>query len=67
MHSPEQIAATTLGAVRHARRFGVVPKVALCSHSNFGNQPVRTLHSSLGQQHESSHHYYCWRPIASFE
>ena len=35
--TPEQIAATTLGAVRHARRFGVVPKVALCSHSNFGN------------------------------
>ncbi len=35
--SPEQIAETVCGAVRHVRRFGVTPKVALCSHSNFGN------------------------------
>jgi malate dehydrogenase (oxaloacetate-decarboxylating)(NADP+) len=35
--SPEQIAQTAIGAARHARRFGVTPKVALCSHSNFGN------------------------------
>ena len=35
--TPEQIAETACGAVRHARRFGVTPKVALCSHSNFGN------------------------------
>ena len=35
--TPEQIAQCTLGAVRHARRFGITPKVALCSHSNFGN------------------------------
>lgn len=35
--TPEQIALTTLGAARHARRFGVEPKVALCSASNFGN------------------------------
>jgi malate dehydrogenase (oxaloacetate-decarboxylating)(NADP+) len=35
--TPEQIAQTILGAARHARRFGVTPKVALCSHSNFGN------------------------------
>ena len=35
--SPEQIAATVIGAARHARRFGVEPKVALCSHSQFGN------------------------------
>jgi malate dehydrogenase (oxaloacetate-decarboxylating)(NADP+) len=35
--TPEQIAETAIGAVRHARRFGVAPKVALCSHSNFGN------------------------------
>ena len=34
---PEQIATTILGAARHARRFGVTPRVALCSHSNFGN------------------------------
>ena len=35
--SSEQIAETVIGAVRHAKRFGVVPKVALCSHSSFGN------------------------------
>ena len=35
--TPDQIAETAIGAVRHARRFGVTPKVALCSHSNFGN------------------------------
>jgi malate dehydrogenase (oxaloacetate-decarboxylating)(NADP+) len=35
--TPEQIAETIIGAARHARRFGVTPKVALCSHSNFGN------------------------------
>ncbi|OHC49445.1 MAG: malate dehydrogenase [Rhodobacteraceae bacterium GWF1_65_7] len=35
--TPEQIAQTAIGAVRHAKRFGVTPKVALCSHSNFGN------------------------------
>ncbi len=35
--TPEQIAMTAIGAARHARRFGVTPKVALCSHSNFGN------------------------------
>ncbi|MGD9917214.1 MAG: NADP-dependent malic enzyme [Paenirhodobacter sp.] len=35
--TPEQITATVLGAARHVRRFGLVPKVALCSHSQFGN------------------------------
>ena len=35
--TPEQVAQTIIGAARHARRFGVTPKVALCSHSNFGN------------------------------
>ncbi|KAF0174266.1 MAG: malate dehydrogenase (oxaloacetate-decarboxylating)(NADP+) [Rhodobacteraceae bacterium] len=35
--TPEQIVETTIGAVRHAKRFGVTPKVALCSHSSFGN------------------------------
>ncbi len=35
--TPEQIAETAIGSVRHARRFGVEPKLALCSHSNFGN------------------------------
>jgi malate dehydrogenase (oxaloacetate-decarboxylating)(NADP+) len=35
--SPEQIRDTVIGAARHARRFGVTPRVALCSHSQFGN------------------------------
>ncbi len=35
--TPEQIATTICGAARHARRCGVTPKVALCSHSNFGS------------------------------
>ena len=35
--TPDQIALAALGAARHARRFGVQPKVALCSASNFGN------------------------------
>ena len=35
--TPEQIATAIIGAARHARRFGVTPRVALCSHSNFGN------------------------------
>jgi len=37
MPTPEQIADSAIGAARHARRFGIQPKVALCSHSNFGN------------------------------
>jgi malate dehydrogenase (oxaloacetate-decarboxylating)(NADP+) len=43
--SPEQIMETAVGAARHVRRFGVVPKVALCSHSQFGN-----LDSSSGMR-----------------
>ena len=35
--TPEQIAGAAIGAARHARRFGIVPQVALLSHSNFGN------------------------------
>ncbi len=43
--TPEEIALATIGAARHARRFGVTPKVALCAHSNFGN-----LNSDSGQR-----------------
>jgi malate dehydrogenase (oxaloacetate-decarboxylating)(NADP+) len=35
--TPEQIATTVIGAARHARRFGITPRVALCSQSNFGS------------------------------
>ncbi|MEM1343827.1 MAG: NADP-dependent malic enzyme [Pseudomonadota bacterium] len=35
--SPEQVAETAISAARHIRRFGIVPKVALLSHSVFGS------------------------------
>ena len=35
--TPEQVAASAVGAARHVRRFGLTPKIALCSHSQFGN------------------------------
>ena len=35
--TPQQIAETAIGAARHVRRFGLNPKIALCSHSQFGN------------------------------
>ncbi|MFK7940945.1 MAG: NADP-dependent malic enzyme [Roseovarius sp.] len=36
--SPENLAETAIGAARHVRRFGIEPKVAFCSQSQFGNQ-----------------------------
>jgi len=35
--SPSEIVETVIGAARHVRRFGMEPKIALCSHSQFGN------------------------------
>jgi len=35
--SPEEVAEITRLAAEGVRRFGLVPKVALCSHSNFGS------------------------------
>ncbi|MCO6383662.1 NADP-dependent malic enzyme [Oceanicola sp. 502str15] len=32
-----EICETVIGAARHVRRFGLEPKIALCSHSQFGN------------------------------
>ena len=40
--TPEQIAETVIGAARHVRRFGIEPKIALCSHSQFGNLDIDT-------------------------
>ncbi|MEL6207301.1 MAG: phosphate acyltransferase, partial [Pseudomonadota bacterium] len=42
--TPEQIATTTIGAARHVRRFGLAPKIALCSHSQFGNMDSDSGH-----------------------
>ncbi|WGW05507.1 NADP-dependent malic enzyme [Tropicibacter oceani] len=36
--TPQQLAETAIGAARHARRFGVEPRIAFCSQSQFGNQ-----------------------------
>ncbi len=36
--NPEELAEITLGAARHVRRFGLEPKIAFCSQSQFGNQ-----------------------------
>ena len=35
--TPAEVAETALGCARHVRRFGLVPRIALCSHSQFGN------------------------------
>ena len=40
--TPEQIVNSVIGAARHVRRFGVQPKVALCSGSQFGNLDSRS-------------------------
>jgi malate dehydrogenase (oxaloacetate-decarboxylating)(NADP+) len=36
--SPEEIAEIAIGAARHVRRFGIEPKIAFCSQSQFGNK-----------------------------
>ncbi len=36
----EQIADMTIQAADEVRRFGIVPKIALLSHSNFGSRPT---------------------------
>ncbi|MCC5992514.1 MAG: NADP-dependent malic enzyme [Rhodobacteraceae bacterium] len=46
----EQIAETAIGAARHVRRFGIPPKIALCSHSQFGNLDTpsgRTMRAAM--------------------
>jgi malate dehydrogenase (oxaloacetate-decarboxylating)(NADP+) len=35
--NPHQIMETVIGAARHVRRFGLTPKIALCTQSQFGN------------------------------
>ncbi len=36
--SPEELAESAIGAARHVKRFGLEPKIAFCSQSQFGNQ-----------------------------
>ncbi|KAA2313977.1 NADP-dependent malic enzyme [Pseudooceanicola sediminis] len=40
--TPGQIAAAAIGAARHVKRFGLLPKIALCSRSQFGNQDTES-------------------------
>jgi malate dehydrogenase (oxaloacetate-decarboxylating)(NADP+) len=40
--TPAQMAETGVASARHVKRFGVVPKIALCSHSQFGNLDYAT-------------------------
>ncbi|MFC0341238.1 NADP-dependent malic enzyme [Paracoccus niistensis] len=35
--TPQEVAETAMGCARHVRRFGLTPRIALCSHSQFGN------------------------------
>jgi malate dehydrogenase (oxaloacetate-decarboxylating)(NADP+) len=49
--TPDQIAEITLLAAEEIKRFGIVPKVALLSHSSFGtsNEPsARKMRAALG-------------------
>jgi malate dehydrogenase (oxaloacetate-decarboxylating)(NADP+) len=48
--TPEQIAESGIGAARHVRRFGIEPKIAFCSGSQFGSldcRSGRTMRSAL--------------------
>jgi malate dehydrogenase (oxaloacetate-decarboxylating)(NADP+) len=55
--SPAQIAETCIASARHVRRFDVTPKIALCSHSQFGNLDIpsaRRMREALAQLDEAS-------------
>lgn len=47
--APEAIAETAIGIARHVKRFGIKPKIALCSQSQFGN-----LESDAGRRLRSA-------------
>ena len=38
--TPQQVMENVIAAARHVRRFGLPPKIALCSGSQFGNHPT---------------------------
>jgi len=49
--TPEQLAEMTMLAAEEVRRFGLVPRVALLSHSNFGSSDsgsARKMRAALG-------------------
>ncbi|WP_299402860.1 NADP-dependent malic enzyme [uncultured Roseobacter sp.] len=60
--NPEQIANIAIGAARHVRRFGIEPKIAFCSQSQFGNQGEGTggrLRAAI-QLLDSQGHDFCY-------
>ncbi|WP_227267530.1 NADP-dependent malic enzyme [Roseobacter weihaiensis] len=60
--SPEEIAEIAIGAARHVRRFGIEPKIALCSQSQFGNKGEGTggrLRGAL-QLLDAGGHDFCY-------
>ena len=44
----EEIAQSAIGAARHVKRFGLVPQIALCGRSQFGNQDTETARRLRG-------------------
>ena len=42
--TPQQIMESVMGAARHVRRFGLTPKIALCTQSQFGNMETEKAH-----------------------
>jgi malate dehydrogenase (oxaloacetate-decarboxylating)(NADP+) len=57
--TPEQIVEMTMLAAEEIRRFGLVPKVALLSHSNFGTSDApsaRKMQQALGMIRSSMPH-----------
>jgi malate dehydrogenase (oxaloacetate-decarboxylating)(NADP+) len=59
--TPEQIAEAAVGAARHVRRFGVEPKIALCSNSQFGNLDTSSGGGCAARSSCSTR----WRPIST--
>ncbi len=58
--TPEQIAEIAIGAARHVRRFGIEPKIAFCSQSQFGNQGEGTgkrLRAAIKLLDEGNHDF----------
>jgi malate dehydrogenase (oxaloacetate-decarboxylating)(NADP+) len=47
--TPQEIAEIVQGCARHVRRFGIEPRIALCSQSQFGN-----LAHGSGQRHREA-------------
>ena len=52
--TPFELMEVVIGAARHVRRFGLTPKIGLCSHSQFGNLDTpsgRKMREVMGMLH----------------